>query len=518
MDQNPTLRNAAAAAAALLVVVWYLKNGKPRDKKLRYPEGPLNPSDPSKDKIDAIFNKLKTAFEQKVTSKICDRGRWDYEHRMQQLYGLRALVLENGDAIYAAAKADVGRTKGEAVIEYGASIAELDCVIANLRAWMRKDKRGTPLWMMPSESYILYEPLGVCLILGTWNYSVMTSILPVAGALAAGNTIILKPSEVAPAQSALMAKLLPKYIDPEMLQIIEGGPSVSQTLVDGYEWGKVFYTGGGKIGAQIGVSCAARHIPVALELGGKSPTVILDDADLVVSCRRIVQGKWVNSGQTCIAPDYVLIVGDEKRQKQVTEALLAEVRKQYPGDVSKYNEYARIVNERHFERVQGLLKSGGKVIHGGKSDKSQKFIEPTLLVDCPNDAAIMQEEIFGPLLPILYFKSISDVVSFIRARPKPLALYVFGQSSKKIDQVVSQTTAGSCCVNESVFQYLNPYLPFGGIGPSGVGSYHGRSSFLGFSHGKSVMARSTFGDLFFRYLPYLQEKWVQDLFSFLLVL
>jgi aldehyde dehydrogenase (NAD+) len=225
-----------------------------------------------------------------------------------------------------------------------------------------------------------------------------------------------------------------------------------------------------------------------------------------------------NPGQTCIAPDYLLIVGNEQRQKKATEALLAEIRKQFPGDVATYPEYARIVNEKHFARVDDLLKSSGKVLYGGKTNAAQRFIEPTVLVDCKPDSPVMNDEIFGPLLPIVYCSSADEAIEYIQARPKPLTLYIFSDSSRNVEYVLSRTHSGTACVNEAVFQYLNPHLPFGGVGPSGVGAIHGHASFLEFSNNKSVLIRSTFGDLYFRYLPHLQKKWVQNLFDFLMEL
>jgi aldehyde dehydrogenase (NAD+) len=523
-DYQKLIEDNLTATVALGVVAalgwWYLK-GKPKNKKLRYGSAtsPLKAVDPPKQQVDDVFKQLENAFEKNATNRVCDKGRWDYAWRIQQLYGLRDFITENRDMFLEAAKADIGRSKSEFVLEIGATLGDIDCMLNGLKRWMSKKKAKTPLWMQPASSYVIAEPLGVCLVLGAFNYSVMTALLPMAGAIAAGNAVIVKPSELAPAQAEFMARVLPKYIDPAALTIIQGGPETSKSLVDNYNWGKVFFTGGNKVGAQIGVSCAGRMIPVCLELGGKSPTVILEDANLLVSCRRIVQGKFVNAGQTCIAPDYILIVGDEKRKKEVTEALVAEIKKQFPGDVLRHTDYARLVNARHYSRVESLMKNGGgKVIYGGKCDASQKFIEPTLLADCSPDSPIMSEEIFGPLLPLIQVKSSDEAIAYIRARPKALTLYVFSGNTKKAEYILSRTTAGSACINEAVFQYLNPFLPFGGVNASGVGAYHGAASFYEFSHSKSVVSRSTMLDIYIRYLPYLQEEWVQKVFEVLLIL
>jgi acyl-CoA reductase-like NAD-dependent aldehyde dehydrogenase len=281
----------------VMKVMWNRR--KPSNKKLRYPSNVYYEQDLSKEKVSVIFKQFQKSFDKNCTSQIYDdlKGRWDYHWRMQQLYGLRDFIQENRQAIYEAAKKDIGRTQGEMVLEIGAMLGDIDHMIYGLRCWMKPVSAGTPLWMMPSTSKVIFEPLGVCLVLGTWNYSFITALLPAAGAIAAGNPVIIKPSELAPAQAELLARLLPKYVDSEACVVLQGGPMFAKMLVDDFDWGKVCYTGGGKIGALIGASCAARLVPCCLELGGKSPTVILDDADLTVSFRRIVQGKFVNCGK-----------------------------------------------------------------------------------------------------------------------------------------------------------------------------------------------------------------------------
>jgi aldehyde dehydrogenase (NAD+) len=522
MRENETLfPMAVAVAVGTLVTGVLFARAKPKNRKVRYTidKNEIKEHDPSMDRIASAHKSLAEAFEANCTNQIKDKGRWDYAWRIQQLYGLRDMVEENREAYYQAAYADIGRTRSEFVIEMGAAFGDLDYMIAGLKSWMSKKPAKTPLWMQPGSSYTVPEPLGVCLVLGAYNYSVMTTILPLAGAIAAGNAVMAKPSELCPAQSEFMARMLPKYIDPACICVVQGGPETSKHIVDEYNWGKVFFTGGNKVGASISASCAARLIPVCLELGGKSPTVVLEDANLSVASKRILQGKFINSGQTCIAPDYVMIVGDDKRRKAVTEALMAELRVQFPGDVMKHPQYARMVNARHYSRVEKLMTSGGgKVVYGGKCDAANKFIEPTLIEGCGPDSAIMQEEIFGPLLPLIHVKSDDEAIKYIRAKPTPLTLYVFSGSNKRAEYIMSRTSAGSGCINEAVFQYLNPALPFGGVGASGSGAYHGAASFYEFSHQKSIIARSTMLDIPIRYLPYLGEDWVQRIFEFLLVL
>lgn len=486
----------------------------PSNKKLRYPDAKVYSEADSEKVHEELFKKHQANYDAHVTHKNYDAGRWDYDWRIQQLYGLRDFLVENADEIFKASKEDVGRTKSEFLIDMGAGTSDLNLLIRKLKTWLKPVKHATPLWMQPGHSYVKYEPLGTILVLGTWNYATLLSILPVAGALASGNAVILKPSELAPAQADVMARLLPKYVDPAALSVLIGGPQISKALVDSYPWGKVFYTGGSTVGAIIGASCAARLIPCALELGGKSPTIILEDANLPVSCRRIVQGKFVNSGQTCIAPDYVIISGSAERQKEVTDAIVKEIKRQYPGDVIKSKEYARIVNVKHFNRIEGLMKSDGKIIHGGSADESQKFIEPTVVVDCKPNSPLMTEEIFGPVLPIIYVKDKDDAIAFINSKPKPLALYIFSSQKQNYEYILARTTSGSACVNEAVFQYLNSNLPFGGVGNSGMGAYHGKSSIHEFSHARSIMVKSTMFDLKLRYLPLLGKERNQNLLTF----
>jgi aldehyde dehydrogenase (NAD+) len=509
-------------AVFLYVIHKWLK--KPRDRKVRYSPGPpLIPNQYNAEEIAKIaFDKHSKAFQNHVTAKKYDEGRWDLDWRLQQLFGLRALITENYDAILQASFKDIGRTPSEWLIESQAILADLNLLIDNLQNWMEPEKRSWPLWMLPSSSRIQLEPLGVCLVFSAWNYQMTISLLPVAGALAAGNAVVLKPSELAPAQAELLRVLLPKYVDPEAVSVICGGPDVAQHLLEKYSWDMVFYTGGGKVGSIIGESCGRRLIKCCLELGGKSPTIIDSTASLTVTCRRIVQGKFVNSGQTCIAPDYLVIVGDEKRKEQVIQALLAEIKYCFgdnTDELRKSNEYARIVTAGHFKRIKGLLDTcGGKIVYGGKHDESSRFFPPCVIEQFDENSAAAKEEIFGPLLLVKHVPTIEAAVDYVRARPKPLTLYVFSESRKNIDYVMARTTSGSAAINEAVFQYLVSDLPFGGVGSSGSGAYHGYASVKEFSHARSILERYTYFDVFLRYHPWLGQPWVQKLFAFLMPL
>jgi len=304
---SPSPMSLMVTAGLIGLSYWWWSKRIPANRKIRQSGaegvslGARGQEVPKAD-LDKLFATLHKNFDANATHAIHDPKRWDYEWRLQQLYALRDMYEENLDAFLEAAKQDIGRKKSEFVLESGANLADLDHIIAGLKTWMTPSKRTTPLWMMPASSYVISEPVGVCLILGTWNYAAVTSLLPLAGAIAAGNAAILKPSELAPAQSELMARLIPKYLDPTAYRVVQGGVETAKTLVDSYEWGMVFYTGGSKVGASIAASCSSRLIPCCLELGGKSPTIILEDADLLVTCRRIVQGKFVNSGTSPRSP------------------------------------------------------------------------------------------------------------------------------------------------------------------------------------------------------------------------
>jgi len=469
-------------------------------------------SDPKEQEMKDAVAELRKNFTKYRTSKINDTGRWDLEWRLKNLRGIFTMLVENEAKIYEAAKKDLNKPTAEWFIEKQALLADLRTIIKGVKSWMRPEYRGTPIWMMPASSYVVHEPYGVTLVLSPWNYPMALSLLPLAAGIAAGNAVVLKPSELSLAQSDLLAELLPQYLDPEAFRVCLGGPETARNLVE-QDWDFVFFTGSTKTGALVGTSCAKRLIPCALELGGKSPTIIDQECDLTVTCRRIIQAKFINSSQTCIACDYVLIIGDENRKKVVLESLKEELKAQFGHDIQNSGRFGRIINDTHFQRVSSMLKDG-EVCFGGKTDAKDKYIEPTLmLVNSQDEKQVMSEEIFGPILPILLFRTLDDAISFINSKPKPLALYLFSSNQANIDQVLSKTTSGSACVNEAVFQYLNPYLPFGGVGPSGVGSNHGKSGFLEFSHSKAVLERGTKTDVPLRYLPHIEKPWVQSVFE-----
>ncbi|QQE63893.1 aldehyde dehydrogenase family protein [Leptolyngbya sp. BL0902] len=419
------------------------------------------------------------------------------DFRLAHLKKLRDGIVRYQDKIVAAATADLGRPAFEGYFEVGA-ISELDYVIKHLRAWMRPRKVSLPLNQKPGSAWIQPEPLGVALIIGPWNYPFQLMISPLAGAIAAGNCAILKPSELAPATSQVLAKLVAEIFDPAHVALIEGGVETAQALL-AERFDHVFFTGGERVGKVV-MQAAAQHLtPVTLELGGKSPCIVTPDIDLAVTARRIVWGKFLNAGQTCIAPDYLLV--HESIKPALVEALQQRIQACYGDNPAHSPDFSRVVNERQFDRLVSLL-DRGNILIGGDHSRPDRFIAPTLIDGITWDDPIMQEEIFGPILPILTYRTLEEALTAINQRPKPLALYLFSKDKATQDQVLHHTTAGSLCINDVILQVAVWDLPFGGVGSSGLGSYHGPHSFNTFSHLKSVLKKPFWMDLDWRYPPY----------------
>ena len=340
------------------------------------------------------------------------------------------------------------------------------------------------------------------LVIAPWNYPVQLLLVPVAGAIAAGNTVVMKPSEISAATSALLARLVPQYLDPSAVRLVEGGvPETTELLAQRFD--HIFYTGNGTVGRVV-MAAAARHLtPVTLELGGKSPVIVDRSANLKVAARRIAWGKWLNAGQTCIAPDYVLV--DEQVRVEFLDQLDRAVTTFYGEDPHASPDYGRIVSDRHFDRLSALL-AGGTVATGGRTEPAERYIAPTVLVDVDPTSPLMSEEIFGPLLPVLGVASAHDAVDFVNGRDHPLALYVFAGDRSVVDDVLARTSSGGVTVNGTILHFTNPHLPFGGIGESGMGAYHGESGVRLFQHRKPVLTRGTALDPSLPYPPYSDLK------------
>ncbi len=419
--------------------------------------------------------------------------------RRQQLDALRRMLVEQEAVLTRTLGEDLGKPELEAFLsDIGFVIAGIDHTLSHLKHWTKPRRVSTPLILQPGSSRVMHEPLGVALIIGAWNYPVQLSLAPLTGCIAAGNCAVIKPSELAPRCAEAIARLLPRYLDPDAFAVVEGGvPETTALLQERFD--KIFFTGSSRVG-RIVMAAAAQHLtPVTLELGGKSPCVVDADVDLNVAARRITYGKFINAGQTCIAPDYVLV--HKAREQQLLDAIVRAIETFYGADPQASRDYGRIVDARHHERLAGLIE-GHTVVTGGQTDRNQLYIAPTVLRDVPPDAPVMQEEIFGPILPVLAVEDIHEAIQFINARHKPLALYVFSNDGGTIDRVIDGTSAGGVCVNDTILHVVSPELPFGGVGESGMGKYHGWAGFETFSNAKAIFRQSTSIDLAMRYPPF----------------
>lgn len=404
--------------------------------------------------------------------------------RLRQLRALRTLLTERSEELLAALHADLGKGPKEAYrTEIAFALNELDHTVAHLTEWLRPRAVALPEALRPAEARVVRDPLGVVLVIAPWNYPLQLALTPLVGALAAGNAAVVKPSELAPATSAALARLLPRYLDPRAVAVVEGAVAETTALLE-QRFDHIFYTGNGTV-ARIIMAAAARNLtPVTLELGGKSPVLVEPGADLAVTAERIVRGKFLNAGQTCVAPDYVLAIGDTAAALE--EHLAAAVRATYGQDPSADEEYGRIVNDRHFDRLTGLLDEG-RVVTGGAHDRATRYLAPTVLADVSPDAPVMREEIFGPILPVIGVPDLDAAIAFVNERDKPLALYAFTDSPATKARLAEETSSGALTFGLPVAHLTVPELPFGGVGESGMGRYHGPYSIDTFSHAKAVL-------------------------------
>ncbi|HEY6880298.1 MAG TPA: aldehyde dehydrogenase family protein [Polyangiales bacterium] len=432
-----------------------------------------------------------------------------YAWRVSQLDAAVRMLKTEDAAFCEALREDLNKPQLESfVTEVNETVVSAEYLKKHLKRWMKPTRVATPIIMQPGKSWIQPEPLGVALVISAWNYPVLLSMAPMLGAIAAGNAVVLKPSELAPATSELLARLIPKYFDARAVAVIEGGvPETTEVLAQRFD--HVFYTGNGTVG-RIVMTAAAKHLtPVTLELGGKSPCIIDQHVDLQVAAKRVAWAKFFNCGQTCVAPDYLLV--HEKVYDRFLDTLSATLKHFYGENPQQSPDYCRIINARHHRRLMDLLPGSGTVAIGGQSDASDLFIAPTVLRDVPDDAPAMRDEIFGPILPALKVASIDEAIKRINARPKPLALYVFSSNDAVQDQVIAQTSSGGVVVNHAVQHLAVQGLPFGGVGESGMGAYHGKHSFDTFSHKKAVLKRGTILEPDLPYPPYSEskEKWLR---------
>jgi aldehyde dehydrogenase (NAD+) len=424
-----------------------------------------------------------------------------YQFRKLQLQKLKAAILHHEQDLYDALYSDLKKSQEESwVTEIGFLIAEINHTLKHLQRWMKPKKVPTNLINLPSKSFIYKEPLGVVLIIGPWNYPLQLLFTPLVGALAAGNCVVLKPSEFAPATSAVMKNIIEENFSKEYISYTEGnGTTIIPQMINAFHFDHIFYTGSIPVGKIIYEMAAKQLIPTTLELGGKSPCVVESDAKLTVAAKRIALAKFSNAGQMCVAPDYVL-VHQSVKEKFITE-LKNAVRQFFSEDpLTSYN-YGKIINEKQFNRLVKYLQHG-KIVYGGECNVPNLYIEPTIIEGVPEEATIMDEEIFGPVLPILTFRSFEEAKAIIERNPNPLAFYVFTESKEKEKQWIEKVSFGGGCVNNASWHLTNFNLPFGGRGNSGIGAYHGKYSFDVFSHQKAIMKSPTWFDPKIKYPPF----------------
>ncbi|MEY9950783.1 aldehyde dehydrogenase family protein [Leifsonia sp. EB34] len=448
------------------------------------------------DSIPHTVSTLRATFDSGRTKPLA----W----RLAQLAALRRMLTERASEFEDALREDLAKNPTESQIaEVGFVVGEIDHMRRNLRRWLRPRRVAVPGALMPARARVVLEPVGVVLVIAPWNYPVQLLLAPLVGALAAGNAVVLKPSELAPATSAAMARLVPQYLDRSAVAVVEGGVAETTELL-AQRWDHIFFTGNGRVGRIVAAAAAEHLTPVTLELGGKSPVYVDDSVDPAAAARRIAWGKFMNAGQTCVAPDYILAT------KAVSDRLAAElgnaVRALYGDDPADSPDYGRIVNDRQFARLTGLLGSGTTAV-GGQSEAASRYLAPTVLVDVPRDSAVMGEEIFGPVLPIVAVDGLDDAIAFIRAGDKPLALYVFSERREVRRRFLTQTSSGAVGFGVPAAHLAVGGLPFGGVGESGSGAYHGRRSLETFSHEKAVLSKALAPDtLQLIYPPYTEGK------------
>ena len=450
-----------------------------------------------KDYIPSTVQKQRAYFLASHTLPISFRKR--------ALHQLLQAVKQYEQQLAEALWQDLHKSYEEAYLtELSIIYGEIRNHLRHLSRWARPERKSSPLAIMPASSRIIKEPLGNTLIIAPWNYPVQLLLNPLIGAISAGCTAMLKPSPYVPNVSRVLTEMIRATFSEEYIAIVEGNRQVNQMLL-AERWDMIFFTGSPALGKMVMEAAAKYLTPVVLELGGKSPCIIDKTANLPIAAKRVAWGKSLNAGQTCIAPDYLMIHEDVK--DQFLKLLVKEWKHLLTKNPQKAKHFVRIVSDKALDRLIGYL-NDGTIYHGGHYDKSERFLEPTILTNVSPDAPVMQEEIFGPIFPVLTFKHIDEVISFVTLREKPLALYYFGTNEKKI---LRHTSSGGTCINDVIMHIVNHDMPFGGVGNSGMGTYHGKESFMTFSHRRSVVSTSTFIDMPFRYMPYKLFKLVKKL-------
>jgi aldehyde dehydrogenase (NAD+) len=453
------------------------------------------------DDVSKILSRMRQYFNSGLTRPV--------SFRIEQLKNLKKTIRSHEDEIIQALRMDMKKPPFESYAsEIGFLYLEIEYAIRHVRSWARPKRVSTPVIHFLSSSMVHQEPYGVALIIGPWNYPLQLVIAPLIGAMAAGNCALIKPSELAPATSSVIKRIAEAQFNPDYIKVIEGGIDVTQDLLT-EKFDYIFYTGGTAVGRII-MEAAAKHLtPVTLELGGKSPCIVDQETNLHYTVKRIAWGKFFNAGQTCIAPDYCLVHAAIKEAflKEMIRTLLSF----YGEDPSRSPDYARIINEKHFQRLERLLNDGEKVF-GGRRDRTTLYMAPTLIDRVTLEDNIMKEEIFGPLLPVMSYDHLDDAITIVNSLPRPLALYYFSDNKAHQQKALSEMTSGGGCINDTVSHIGSQTMPFGGVGNSGMGAYHGRYSFDTFSHPRGILKRSNLFDMALRYPPYKNNvkilKWL----------
>lgn len=443
------------------------------------------------DNYEEIWSKQQEFFKTSQT--------YDVNYRINALKALKRALDKWETDILKALEEDLGKAPFEGYeTELGICYAEIRHLLKHVRKWSKRERKATPIVHFPSSSYILKDPKGVVLIMSPWNYPLQLTICPFAAALAAGCTAVIKPSRYSKATSKVLEVMIKETFKEEYAAVVEGGHEVNQALLS-LRWDHIFFTGSPRVGRVV-MEAASRNVtPVTLELGGKSPVIIDKSADLKITATRLAWGKFLNAGQTCVAPDYVLI--EKGLEEKFINYFKAAIRRMYSDTPLKSPDLPKIINEHHYERLKGLL-GCGKAVIGAEYDDASRRIAPTLLVDVPLDSEVMQDEIFGPILPLITVSSVDEAVEFIRDREAPLALYIFSNDKNVIKKVHRLCRFGGGCINDAIVHLSNPNIPFGGVGNSGVGSYHAKAGFDTFTHEKSILKKGLFPDIPIRYAPY----------------
>jgi aldehyde dehydrogenase (NAD+) len=449
-----------------------------------------------------IINIAET--QRKFHKKGLTRG---IDDRVLQLLKLKSIIQASQSDIYSALEKDLGKCQLESYMtEVGLTINEIDFMIKNIKRLSKYKRVKTPVMFFGGSSFIAPEPYGTVLIIGPWNYPFQLVMIPLVGAIAAGNCAVVKPSELSPNVSNVITKIINENFDKEYIISVEGGVDTSEQLLS-QKFDYIFYTGSTTVGRIVMEAATKNLTPVTLELGGKSPCIVDKETNLDIAAKRIAWGKLINCGQTCVAPDY-LFVHKEIKDKLI-ERIISSVNEFYGSNPINNEQYSKIINERHFNRLMSLI-NDQNIIYGGQHDIGKLKISPTIIYPVTNDSKIMQDEIFGPFLPILEYDNLNEVIDFINDRPKPLALYFFSNNKSNVKQIITNTSSGGVCINDTINHITNAYLPFGGVGDSGIGNYHGIATFDTFSHKKSILKNQIAYDIKLKYLNKYEDNIEKD--------